>query len=327
MSISTLNIDSSYKDVKGTTSNDTDLYQVFKTFMLDSLYIRYGINEKVLTSRLCSVFNNVMKQDISFNAAFPAFMLQFMKDHSQYNILKKHRKEGIMYIGIGLVTDSVKREREVSITSHERKEAKLQREKMKSERRKLRNRVIVRELRDIIRSKTGWSDIEYNQLINLGFIHMYKNGKEYNITAMIESARANIRDYIYERIEHLQSFVPTATFMKNSFIKATNEDITLSQINEFPTYTERLKAAESTYTVGNKLAREIIKYTDRTQMLPQLDDIVYPDIQHLSQIATWLKKNSSYRTSRDMAINQEDYLSADENVTNHIEIDTLIERY
>lgn len=277
-----------------------DLYIIFRNFMLNPTYIRYGICERIVTSKLVVTFNQVTQQNITFNSTFPKLMARFMQEHPHLNISKKLRTEGTTYIGVGLVDGPIFNNKQLPITPYKRDKEREQRAKDKYNQKVLVNRRIAGELKDAICQKTQWSIVQYDQLINLHMIPVFMNKNRYNLDAMIEATRANIIYFTYHKIEKLDRFTAHATVTKEAFIMAMKHDNDLSVINNFPTYTERLKVAEVTYATGDTLLKKIRRYNNIMQNLPQIDHIVYPNIQHLTDLANWLKENSMHRTRKDM---------------------------
>jgi len=62
-------------------SPDDCLYESFKQFMLNSLIIRFGVNERIVTRRLSDTFNETTGNNVSFNMVFPKLMARFMSDY------------------------------------------------------------------------------------------------------------------------------------------------------------------------------------------------------------------------------------------------------
>lgn len=274
------------------------IYETFATFMMNPTHIRYGISEKVVTWRLVSLFNNVTGQNISFNSTFPTLMARFIQEHPNFNISKKLRKDGTTYLGIGLTTDDISRPKGLSITPQVNSDYKKQKEKEKNDRRALKNQVIATTLKETILQRTQWTESQYSQLINLGLIPVYRNGKEYCIESMIEATRGRIIEFTHNKIDDLNNFAKTANLVKLDLLRAINEDGISLKNNKFHPQTQRLKIAESTHKVGDILYRRINSYNNVMQDLPRINHIVYPDIQYLTDLANWLKENSMYQTRK-----------------------------
>lgn len=279
------------------TYTSDSVYESFKLFITNPLVTRFGVNEKVVTRRLTDVFNETTGNNISFNLVFPKLMSRFMSEHPQYNISKKNRKEGTTYLGVGLVTDSVPFDRGTRLTPEDREKAY---QDPKNEKRMQFRRETLHNMKSEILNKTGWTEINYRQLINLDFISIFPTRVGYDIEATIKVAETNIIRYIYDKISILEEVTGNAKIIKYAFEKAIDHDTVLTKLHKFPTYTNRNKVASETYIAGDGLDRKIKRYVNSTQDLPYINHIVYPDIQQLQMLADWLKINSMFRVGQAM---------------------------
>lgn len=279
--------------------NDS-LYESLERFMNDKRFIRLGSAEQVATWRLANLFNEITKNNVSFNSKFPELMKKYMEEHKQYNITKKVRKNGTMYIGIGLASDDMPKERKPYTSLQETKAEKEKREETKI----LRRGETLRQIKDEIMRRTGWNELNYMRLIDLAFIRIYHNGISYDINTMIKVAEGNILRYVYENIEQLRDHVRHAEHVRKDFEKATEHDIYQTTQQNFPIFTQRIKVATLTYQAGYNLNKAINKYIDHMTNVPNMEDIVYPDTQYLQNLANWLLAHSNHKNQTKMATEQ-----------------------
>ena len=281
--------------------NNDMVYTIFDQFMKNPSLIRLGQNEKVVTRRLVSLFNEVTKQNISLNSKFPKLMGQFIINNPQYGIVKKSRTEGIMYLGVGLVTDQEPKIKRPLADTYVEIKANY---KEKNNIRAIRKRSDMDNMKQEIQLRTQWTDIEYQRMVNMGFIPAIKNDNLINIDAILEIARANIIAYTYNEIHKIKRSVRGANSVKRAFEDAIRQDEYLSILHSFPTYTNRLRVVHDVTNTWNSLATDIKRYNNAITDLPKINHIVYPDIQHINSILEWLKSHNAHGTNKDMALTQ-----------------------
>jgi hypothetical protein len=307
-----------FRNVSHISREDTDLYKSFNEFMINPTYIRFGTNESVVTKQLSTYFNEISGRNVSHNHEFPKLMEIFMRYNPQYKITKKHRTEGMVYLGVGLATEPIPKLK-TPITNIEIR-AKW---KEKNDLRALRKRNIADELKREIQRLTQWTDIEYQHMVNMGFITILKNGAIYNLDGIIIMATANIIAHTYNSINKLEQTIRGANSIKSAYERAITQDEELSNLHDFPTYTNRLRVAPDVNNMIDRLQREIARYNNSIVDLPKINHIVYPDIQYSVALVTWLKSHNMYQTRRDMAATQQTAVDAEEwnlegNVVHHV---------
>ena len=262
-------------------------------------------------------------------------MLQFISEHPGYNIIKKARKEGTTYLGVSLVSDSIPDNIKLSLTQNKKSKQKDKEGKERKHLQKAQRKQEAIKLRETICQRTGWTYHEYIRVINMRFIPIYRNDIDYNIMAMIEAARVNIRNYIYHYLEPLYKCVHRALFIKNAIEKAINEDLVLSHHDNYPIYTQRLKVAPDVYEPYISLYKTIQLYNKFTQGFPRIDDIVYPNIQQLLDLVNWLGQHNEREIDKEMAKEQEEFeddetpqgvnWTFEDNVRKHVKDETVTE--
>lgn len=312
---SLLNITPRVPNIKET---EETLYTIFDEFMHDKEFIRFGVNESTVTWRLSRLFNLTKNQNISFNCKLPQLMELFMIKNPQYNISKKVRNSGTMYLGVGLVDDIPNKRdsqlEEDQLTGHALSVTEEEKEKQRDryKRRRLKKLEILEQIRIEILQRTRWSNREYQQLVNLGFITVLQNHKEYNIEGTIELARGNIIRYSYDKIYALNRSAKSAQIVKHEVEKAITRDEYLTIQHKFPTYTNRELKAAVAYATGENLRIMLTSYANSMNNMPQIAHIVYPDIQYLSSVAQWLKDHGEYKTRSQMAKTQNEFEPAED---------------
>lgn len=279
---------------------NTSLYKLFEDFINDPTHIRFGANEKIVTRRLVDHFNEVTGQSISLNKMFPKLMKQFIENNPDRGIMKKSRNEGIMYLGIGLFNDEAPK-----IKRADNLREKITVWEEKNERRAFRKRAEMDRLREEICVVTSWSDIEYQRLVNMGFINVIKNDNVVNLNAIIEVSRANIIAYTYNKIRKINHMIRGTNSVKLAYEAAIVQDNYLTTINNFPTYTNRLRVAPDVNSSLFQLEKELAGYNNSLVDMPKITHIVYPNIQHINSLVSWLKSHNVHKTRKDMAITQQ----------------------
>jgi len=246
-------------------------------------HIRIGPNETVRTSELSEYFSEITGQKTSHTCKFPRLMKKFMIDHPNLSITKKVRNYGTIYIGLGLAPlPQAKFKRPALIM------------KNASDRRLARNYFLLDNIRDAICQKTGWSIIQYQQMVNLGLVYVIRDDNVTNVDAMIIVSKARILLYVNEVKNKLMRKSVLANIAVNNSMRAAVEDKILTKKNSMYMYTNRLLIAEKTYIAGYQLEVMIQSYVNKTADLPQIEHFTYPNIQNLSITAVWLKDNSMY---------------------------------
>ncbi|CAH6419444.1 Hypothetical protein HVR_LOCUS633 [uncultured virus] len=302
-----------------------DLYKLFESFMMNPTYIRYGDLENVVTWRLVDRFNKITRQNISFNATFPKLMRQFMNNHPQYNIQKKTQKDGVIYFKIGLSTDETPQPKTLSIDDEYKKQERNEKRRERYAKHAAENRQLALGLKDEILRRTNWTEIQFDQLIRLKLIPVFKNDTNIDIESIIIVANGRIIEFIYDKFNYINRAARKADYAVHQINKAIEHDKPQSEQQNYPVYTNRLKLAESppendknetqsenkkknyAYSIGNRLQQRIDLYNGVINNLPHFDHIVYPDIQSLSSLAIWLKNHTLHKVRKNMAKDQEEF--------------------
>lgn len=271
------------------------MYYDMLNFINNANYIRKGINESIRTYELAMTFNNITGNNVTHKNKLPQLMSRIMLEHPELSITKKVRNYGTVYVGIGLSTSPPAEPRRPPMTDKE-----------KNDKRAIRNRHTLDTIKDIICRRTGWTIIQYQQMVNLGLICIIRGKTGPNIEAIIAIMVGRLTQYVANKIQKLQKLEKYAQLVKADLSRCTQLDLQLTE-NETPIYTNRLMAATRTYDAGTKLEKEINSYTNILQSLPQLQYIEYPNIQHIYELAIWLKDNTMYKTRLDMKLVQTNY--------------------
>ena len=187
----------------------------------------------------------------------------------------------------------------------------------------------MNELKREICLETNWNDIEYQRVVNMGFITIIKNGNICNIQAIIIMATANIIAYTYNSINKLEGIIRGVRSVINAFEKAIDQDTYLTTLHNFPTYTNRLRIAPDVNTTIQLIDTEIARYNNSLVDLPRINHIVYPNIQYFKSLAIWLKSHNVKQTLKDMAIAQQVALDIIEydNLNNGFQPENLVLDY
>lgn len=287
------------------------IYTKFVAFLCNPDYIRRGINESVRTSELTNSFNNATGECITHTNKLPQFMSRFMFEYPDLSIKKQVKNYGTIYKGIGLYVDPTPEPKRPPLTIKE-----------KNEKRAIRNRIFLDGIQEDVCNMSGWSISQYQQMVNLGHIYIIRTEIGVNIEAIISVAMGRLTQYVNEKIIKLRRLEKYAKLVKVDYEGCTKLD--LERIKDTgPIYTNRLAAATRTYDACNKLERGITNYLNTIGNLPQLQYIVYPDIQQLQVLAEWLKMNSMHKTRQDMKLVQENYDSDTPELVGWIAEDTI----
>ena len=286
--------------------------------MADPAHIRYGLQDKIGSKRLAALFNETMSETVSFNYIFPKLMTRFIADHPQYGIVKKTMTAGVTYLRIGAVADPQPKEHHPTITTKEKND-------------RARGRKIQKagDVMDAICNIKGWQQHEYQQMVDLRLIDIIKINGTINIEATIRVSEALLIKYLQTVFYNLKSAANDANIVKEDFERAVRADINLTIINFAPRYDDRLLATTRTYSSGVKLQQELTKYSGTVPGLPILNYIVYPDIQHLHELSTWLRSRSEKKIRISMGREYRIYENAedvdeDENTgENEVDDDTI----
>lgn len=268
--------------------SEGELYEKFIQFMMNADNVRYGIHERVGAKKLAISFNNTMQENISFNHAFPKLMAKFIIDYPQYGIVKKTMTEGVTYIRIGLSRDPEPKAH-YPLTMKE-----------KNDKSRAQKQEILKDLMNNICERKGWTHTQYQQMVDLKLVKAVKFNKVINIEATIRVSEGLLIGYIHDVLNRLTIVTKYAYTVRDDFLRATQTDNDLTPVNSADRYESRLLAAERTYDAGTKLGEEVARYNNTVAQLPVLDYIVYPNIQHLNELLTWLKQHSKYLTRLDM---------------------------
>ena len=272
----------------------TDQYKMFADFMNDESLIKFGKDRKIITTRLVSLFNQTTGQNISFNHTFPKLMQRYMENNSRGEIVKKVMTEGTVYLGVGLAVDEEYKPRSAGPCFNPRL-------KEKQERRASRRKIEIDNLRERICAESGWSDIEYMGLTNMRFITVIMNEDVYDIISIINIAKTNIIIHTHNSMNKLNKIVRGAKLAVKAFHDATEKDYLLSNTENDICYVNRLQIAPDTHSVGDLLDKDIKRFNNSIVGLPRIDHIVYPDIQHLESIVSWLKSRSVHELRKEMS--------------------------
>ena len=271
------------------------LYNSLVDFINNPNYIRKGINESIRTYELAIAFNNITGNHITHKNKLPQLMSRIMVEHPEFLITKKVRNYGTIYIGIGLSTNPPSKVRRPPMTDKE-----------KNDRRAIRNRKVLDTIQETICRNTGWTIMQYQQMVNLGLICIIRDDTVPNIEAIIAIIIGRLTQYVASKIQKIKRFERHAKLVKADFDRCTQLDLQLME-NGSPIYTNRLMAATRTFDIGIKLEMTINNYVNVVKNLPQLQYIKYPDIQNMYELAKWLKENSMYKTRLDMKVVQTNY--------------------
>ena len=281
------------------------LYDLFVRYVHNPLQIRLGLNEKIVTKRLALSFESFSGYTVSSTVALPRLMKRLMTDFPQHGITRRLRNTGVVYLGIGLASDPLPNSTKPPRTSEEiTKERKLK-EKEYSAQRARNAENWAHTLRDEICTRTQWTPMQYEQARRLKFIVLYHHGEIYDIEATIISAKHYILQYIYDKLNDLNTAMKSALSLKEAFERASAYDEELSAENKFPIYTNRNKVSPYTYGEACALEMKLQDYQNAVACLPRLDHIMYPDMEPYESMVTWLKDHSESKTRRDMARTQE----------------------
>lgn len=68
-----------------------------------------------------------------------------------------------------------------------------------------------------ILERTGWSEIEYQYLINLRLIDVIRKEKHIDVDATIDVARGNLVYYMYQSLNKLDTCVRSAELIKMDY--------------------------------------------------------------------------------------------------------------
>ena len=270
------------------------LYEKLVEF-INSDNIRKGTNESIRTKELATAFNIATSSQISYKNKLPQVMSKIMIDNPQLGITKKIKNYGTIYCGIGLSTDPTPKVNNPPLTTKE-----------KNDRRALRNKHILESIKDIICQQSGWTKVQYQQMVNLSMIYIIRDGTYINIEAMICVTLGRLIQYINEKNIVLKQAEKYANLVKADFERCVGLDSMLLE-NMGVTYTNRLLAAERTYDAGSRLSAAIVSYNNTIQNLPYVQHIVYPNIQYLQDLSSWLKSHSMHKTRTNMRIDQENF--------------------
>ncbi|CAH6420099.1 GIY-YIG family nuclease [uncultured virus] len=268
-----------------------ELYEKFKEFMHNPNIIRYGLYDRIGAKRLTQLFNESMHENVSFNHTFPKLMRRFIEEHPQYGITKKTMTEGVTYLRIGFVGDQAPKEHHPPLTVKE-----------KNDKVRFQKRVILQNMKDMICQVTGWTSLQYQQMIDLRLITVIMFGKVINIEATIQVAKGHLVEYLHNKISKLNRVVRSAEDIRDDFLRATFEikpnsihsdikDTTEVDINTGTRCEARLRATNGTCNAVSTLEIALAKYTETVPGLPILNYIIYPDIQYMHNLAIWLKNN------------------------------------
>ena len=276
-------------------SHDDFLYNSFRHFMLNSSITRFGVNEKIVTRRLSDTFNQTTHHNVSFNMVFPRLMSRFIHEHPHLNITKKTRKEGATYLGVGLVTDPVPIERGPTLTIKNTKHTSCTPDKKPHFRRN-----ILHQIKKEILQRTGWTDVNYRELIHMDFISIFPTNSGYDIDATIKVAESFIIQYVYGKISKLISAGRHAEHVKNDFERSSIHDAFQTSQQQISIYTERNKVASTITSSLDLLNKHIKSYLNSVPNLPLINHIVYPDIQYFKNLSIWLSNHSPAKTYLQM---------------------------
>lgn len=291
----------------------------FQLFMQNPAFIRYGQYEKVSSKRLLTSFNETQHENISFNRIFPQLMTDYMAKFPQYDLIKKNITKGVFYYGLGLASDPVGVPKPAPLTT-----------KQKNDRRRERHGVVLNELKDQIRQRTGWTEVEYQYLSSLRLLTSIRFDNTFNVEAIIYVTIGELIKYLVEAIAKLKELARCAEMVKIDYRQSKSLDLVVSPPDMAQSFTFRLKAAERTYCTGQELEQGIHHYMNGADKLPKLGYIVYPDIQYLSELAKWLKNRSKYRVQLKMSQVHFIYEITDEpaiktTVAHDLEIDEIVD--
>lgn len=275
---------------------DDILYEKFVAFINNTQYIQLNTKGSVRTTELSEEFNNVMHENISNTVKLPQLMGRLMNDYPTMGIIKKVRNYGTIYIGVSLSRLNFKEQKQPSLT-----------QKQKDENRAMKKRIILERYKMEICEETGWTEIQYQQLVNLGLIYLVHNNNILNRTMTLLITKGQLGKYIDSAIVKLKRAERAAKIIMNDYNQTEFQDITLMGYNNYPTYTNRLKSSELTYNAGANLERKINSYINTIGILPVIPDIDYPYIEELTLLVFNLKEHSMSKTRRDMKITQEQY--------------------
>lgn len=275
--------------------SETDPYGKLINFIHDPRYIRFGPNESIKTMVLADCFNKTMNENLAYKNTFPKLMMRFISEYPLLAIIKEVKNYGTIYRGIGLASDPIPEKKKAHIV---RKEYNITY--------RGRSAKFLDEAETKICAQCNWTANQYRQMGNLGLIELAKDGKSLNLEATIYLIMGRLVSYVRNKNLKLMMSVKSAMSVKIAFSKAILWDKVLSEGNGTPVYTNRLLIAEETYTAGEKLERDTNLYKSRIQSLPILSFIIYPNLEEVSDLITWLKSNSLYKTRLDMKIKQEE---------------------
>jgi hypothetical protein len=296
-------------------NSDDILYEKFLAFINNSQYIRLGSSESIRTTELAEEFNRVTMENISHISKLPQLMKRLIMNNANFGIIKKVRNNGTIYIGIGLTRFNSDKQKRPPLTQKE-----------KDEKRAVRNRALSNRFKLEICNETEWTEIQYQQLVNLGLVCLIHENNILNMEATIFMTKAKIAQYVYNSITKLKRAERTAKIIMNDFNTTKLQDVTLTICTDAPIYTNRLKAAERTYTAGSELERKVNTYINTVEILPKISFISYPNIDELLNLIHTLKENSLFKTRQDMKITQEQYETDATNCVNWT-IDNILDMY
>ncbi|CAH6420103.1 Hypothetical protein HVR_LOCUS1098 [uncultured virus] len=271
-------------------------YQRLLEFIRDPRYIRLGANANIRTKELTNIFHEATGIYLSHTSKLPQIMKKIMNDHPDLMITKKVRTNGTFYMGLDSVDSPIPEPKKPALTPKERSEKHI-----------LRKRELLNNACNEICKKTGWTITQYQTLVDLNILYIVQDYRMVDIDNTILVTIGRLVQYINEEKIKFRTLEYKGNICKSDFIKAMGWDLGLTTEETGPIFTNRLTAAERTFKVGSMIKQHLDRYTLNLSNLPRLPNIVYPNIQHLYDLATWLKDNSLYNTRRDMAKEQNDF--------------------
>lgn len=161
-------------------------------------------------------------------------------------------------------------------------------------------RAILHQIKNEILQRTGWTEINYRELINMDYISMFPTNRGYDIDATIKVAESYIIRYVYNIINKLILAGQSAQHVKEDFERSTEHDAVQTEQQQISVYTERNKVASTIKPAVDELNKRLKSYLNSVTNLPVMNHIVYPNIQYFEELVNWLNIRSLVKTKLQM---------------------------
>lgn len=169
-------------------STQYNLIERVVSIIRNSFHIRLGSYESIRSKELAEYLSGLTRTQITHTRMLPKIMMTIIANHPEFNIIKKIKTSGTVYLGLTIANGPPAKIRNPPLNTQQ-----------KNERRRMRDMEMCKIIKDQVCAQCGWTDNQYLQMCNLCLLQVIRDENTINISCMITVAKGNLVKYIYIR--------------------------------------------------------------------------------------------------------------------------------